>query len=275
MKFSDEEFRKNYINTNNGHKQKWVGMDSFNRFEKHKTVFPDNFSIKHYSENPIEYSLNNDFFRTPDDFNSNDIGNIYLGCSHTFGTGLYLEDIWAYKLNNIIGGKFWNLGVGGTGFMTAYRVFMHYIDKLQASNVFMYVQYPFRYEVYQDDRWQRLAGFTFGDNLMDPFSPLAKFLLNHRTAFIISTMVLKSITYECDKRGIDFYFHNLAPGRAISNEELSENKQRCGRDLIHMPTFYHDNLCETFLEMYKSKKVYKSQEKDVDIFGGTRKKHYI
>lgn len=275
MKFSDEIFSNNYFNTNKGHKQKWFGKDSFDRFEKHKTIFPDNFSIKHYSENPIEYSFNNDFFRTPDDFNSNDIGNIYLGCSHTFGSGLYLEDIWAYKLNNIIGGKFWNLGVAGSGFMTAFRLFMYYIDKLQVSNVFMYVRYPFRYEVYQDNRWQKLNLSLFSDNSRGPADPLAKFLVNHRTAFMVSSMVLKSITYECDKRGIDFYFYNLVPGKEISHEELSKNKQRSARDFMHMPTFYHDNLCETFLEMYKSKKVYKTQEKDIDIFGGTNKKYYI
>jgi len=275
MKFSDQEFGKNYLNPKKGHKQLWVGMDTLKRFEKNKTKHPDNFSIKHYTEHPIVYSVNNDFYRTPDDFNSNELGNMYLGCSHTFGSGLYLEDIWAYKLNSIIGGKFWNLGIGGTGFITAYRVFMHYIEKLQVSNVFMFVQYTFRYEGFMDNRWQRLAGFSFGEGLLDLSSPLAKFLLNHRTAFLISTMVLKSISYECDKRGINFYFYNKAPGGKITIEEMSENKQRCGRDLIHMPTLYHDKLCDTFYEMYKSKKVFKTQEKDLDIFAGTPKKQYI
>ena len=116
MKFSDQEFGKNYLNPKKGHKQLWVGMDTLKRFEKNKTKHPDNFSIKHYTEHPIVYSVNNDFYRTPDDFNSNELGNMYLGCSHTFGTGLYLEDIWAYKLNSIIGGKFWNLGIFGVSF---------------------------------------------------------------------------------------------------------------------------------------------------------------
>ena len=275
MKFSDEEFRKNYLNPKLGHKHLWSGRDNLTRFEKNKIKYPDNFSIKHYTEHPIVYSVNNDFYRTPDDFNSNEVGNMYLGCSHTFGIGLYLEDIWAYKLNNIIGGKFWNLGIGGTGFITAYRVFMHYIEKLQVSNVFMYVPHPFRYEVFLDNKWERLGGWMFGENKMDPFSPLAKFLLNHRTAFLISTMVLKSISYECEKRGIDFYFYNLPPAEPKTTEELSHNKQRTARDLIHMPVVYHDKLCDTFYEMYKSKKVYKKQEKDVEIFGDTKKIHYI
>ena len=72
----------------------------------------NNFSIKYYIENPIKYKLNNFGFRTPDDFNSEDEGNVFLGCSHTFGIGHHLENVWSYKLNQIIGGKFWNLGIG-------------------------------------------------------------------------------------------------------------------------------------------------------------------
>lgn len=276
MNFSDQEFGLNNIDRKKGHTQNWTGADHFKRFYSNKVLRPNNFSIKHYSENPIKYNFNNEFYRTPDDFNSESTGNMYLGCSHTFGTGLYLEDTWSYKLNSFVGGKFWNLGVEGSGFSTAYRVFMHYIEKLKVTNVFMYAPYPFRSEFYDKPKWKRLATNKKG---LDANSALGKVVLNFHTAFITSTMVLKSIDYECEKRGIDFYFYNVEgnfiPGRDISHEVLSKNKQRCARDLIHFPTFYHDTLCETFLDMYKLKKVFKTQEKNINLFGETKEKFYI
>ena len=94
-------------------------------------------------ENPIEYKLNNEKFRTPDDFNLIDEGNVYLGCSHTFGIGLHLENVWSYKLNQKIGGKFWNLSVAGTGVVSHYRILKGYYKELKIKNIFHFApKYP-------------------------------------------------------------------------------------------------------------------------------------
>ena len=41
--------------------------------------FPNSESTKHYQDNPIEYKFNNNGFRTPDDFNSEDEGQYIFG----------------------------------------------------------------------------------------------------------------------------------------------------------------------------------------------------
>ena len=87
----------------------WFGTDFKELFEKNYKKYPNDESLKYYQENPIEYISNNYGFRTTDDFNDTDEGNVFLGCSFTFGLGLHLEDTWAYKVNKTIGGKFWNL----------------------------------------------------------------------------------------------------------------------------------------------------------------------
>ena len=59
---------------------------------KFKSEIASQKAKKMNSNISIEYKLNNEGFRTPDDFNSMDEGNIFLGCSHTFGVGLPIEN---------------------------------------------------------------------------------------------------------------------------------------------------------------------------------------
>ena len=108
----------------------WIPSDDKDRFFNQLKITPEDPNLLYYKNNPIEYKFNNCGFRTPDDFNTIDEGNIFLGCSHTFGIGHHLENTWSYKLNQIIGGKFWNLSIGGTGVMTAYRLLKGYILSL-------------------------------------------------------------------------------------------------------------------------------------------------
>jgi len=113
--------------------------------------FPNSKSTKHYQDNPIEYKFNNNGFRTPDDFNSEDEGNIFLGCSHTLGQSHHLENTWSYKLSKEIGGKFWNLSQGGGGIQTDFRLLYHYIKELKVNNVFHYYCCRSRFEYITKD----------------------------------------------------------------------------------------------------------------------------
>ena len=132
----------------------FIETDSLEQWEKTLKKYPDNPSVQYYLNNPIEYKLNNRGFRTPDNFNSKDIGNVFLGCSHTFGIGHHLENTWSYKLNNIIGGKFWNLSVGGTGVTSHFRLLLGYYKELNIKNIFHFApKYP-RYEFIENGRPQ-------------------------------------------------------------------------------------------------------------------------
>jgi|TARA_Y100000034_G_scaffold40915_1_gene50354 hypothetical protein len=128
----------------------WVGMDDKELFVKNCKEYPNSKSLKYYKENPIEYSFNNYGFRTPDDFNEEDEGNVFLGCSHTMGVGHHLKNTWAYKVNKEVGGKFWNLSQGGCGIQTDYRLLLGWKDTLKIKNIFHYtVPWP-RYEFFND-----------------------------------------------------------------------------------------------------------------------------
>ena len=101
------------------------------------------------SKNPINYKLNNYGFRTNDNLEKKE-GNVFLGCSFTFGEGHHLENTWSYKLHKKIGGglKFWNLSMGGTGIDFAFRMLYSYKNLIDVKNVFLFIPFPLSDIVY-------------------------------------------------------------------------------------------------------------------------------
>ena len=103
----------------------FIPMDTAERFKTNCLENENNLSLYYYKINPIEYKLNNCGFRTNDDFDLENEGNIFLGCSHSFGIGHHLENIWSYKLSKVIGDKFWNLSLPGTGVTSHFRILLY------------------------------------------------------------------------------------------------------------------------------------------------------
>lgn len=122
---------------------------------------PDDIDLLHYKKNPIVYSTNNYKFRTPVDFEQGMDGNIFLGCSHTFGIGHYLENTWSYIVNEKVGGNFLNLSVAGTGIGTASRLLHAFKDILKPNNVFLFFPHPYRFEFYDPvcEKWMTHAPY--------------------------------------------------------------------------------------------------------------------
>ena len=139
------EYKDSYYPVNRS--DTWTDWDNEARFNRNLP----NESLEYYKKNPIEYNYNNFGFRTPDDFNDTDEGNVFLGCSHTMGVGHHLENTWSYKVNKKVGGKFWNLSQGGCGIQTDYRLLLAWKDTLKIKNIFHYtVPWP-RYEFFTED----------------------------------------------------------------------------------------------------------------------------
>lgn len=277
MKYSDKEFGLSYYSRDRrkGNLIKWIETDSREAFIKNTKLYPDNPSIKYYLENPITYNLNDYGFRTPDNFDSKHSGNIFLGCSHTFGTGHYLENTWSYKLNREIGGKFWNLSAGGSSYMYAFRIFMHYIDKLKADNVFFFGPHKTRYEYYDKGEWNFIIPSSMTE--LNPEYSITKTVMSDHTAFSISNMVLKSIAYECNKRNINFYYLKNFPRieKKLTPNSSSDKELIEARDLIHKSVSDQHSLFERFLYLYQSKKTFKKMEKTLELFASSKKKSYI
>lgn len=132
------------------------GGDNEKQFEeKYKTIVDmgdDTFThdMEHYKNNPIEYKLNNYGFRC-DDFDNDEPGNLFIGCSHTKGIGHYLEAGWAHMVNEHIGGRYYNISFGGASAGSGFRLFNWVKDKINIKNVFVFFPHAYRTEFVNTD----------------------------------------------------------------------------------------------------------------------------
>ena len=233
----------------------WIPMDTEELFEINLNNNPLDKSLNYYLQNPIEYKLNNYGFRTPDDFNSEDEGNVFLGCSYTFGIGHHLENVWSYKVNKHVGGKFWNLGIGGTGVMTHYRLLKEFYKKLKIKNIFHYAPVYCRYEFFFNDK---LVSFSAGDISED-----GKIIINKNPPVNMGNFLTDSLINECQIESIynthidaiKWLSHEIGCDYYLVNRSnfLGDEKSLKARDLQHNSVNKETELSEDFIKMYNKK----------------------
>jgi hypothetical protein len=224
-----------------------VGMDNINHLYKNLDKYPNNFSLKYHQQNPIEYRINNEGFRTNDDFNSEDVGNVFLGCSHTFGVGLHLENTWGYKLNDLIGGKFWNLSIPGTGVMTHYRILKGYYKELKIKNIFHFAprMYP-RYEFIVNNKPMEFIIGSTNEEMDNLFGNLInESLLNDDQLELTYNSHIDAIKWLSHEIGANYYSCDMDEVFKIKNDISLE-----ARDMSHFSVCTHDLIFKYFLKMY-------------------------
>lgn len=219
----------------------WCPSDTEKTFLNNLKKYPDNKTLKYYSENPIEYKFNNFGFRTPDDFNDVDEGNVYLGCSYTLGVGLHLEETWSYKLNQKIGGKFWNLSIAGSGIMTSSRLMFAFYKSLNIKNIFHFGPSHFRYEFVNERYLKMINVVDFEENkfFMD-------YLTSEKQNYLIFETHTRAIKQMADEIGANYYFSD------DSEAFLQDPYGNTARDLIHTSGYTQDGIVQHFLDKYEN-----------------------
>jgi len=126
---------------------KWHLTDSQELFDYHYKHFPELFQV--FVDKPIEYSINSDGFRSDFEYtpNKNLEVDVFLGCSHTIGSGHYWENTWPFIVSQYTGNIIVNLGIGGSGIETAFYNLLKYAHYFNVKNIFhfqpVYPRYDF------------------------------------------------------------------------------------------------------------------------------------
>lgn len=230
----------------------WYTMDSKELFESNFKNDPENRHLNYYLENPIEYRFNSYKYRTDDEFSSKDPGNVFLGCSHTFGIGHSIENTWSYIVNKKLGEKFYNLSIPGTGTGTALRNLLYWYDKLNIKRIFHFAPLYPRYEFNVKNRFLTIDHihnkFNTGD-LKHTFADNIHINLHTLTNIL-------AIQAVADKLNVPYYVitdeeaHNRYETK--HNDELPENI--LARDLIHYSNSKQKLFSELFLEKVNTNK---------------------
>jgi hypothetical protein len=241
--------RTSFEYTNSANKiYKWVPGDNeilFNNLLKRE---PNNPNWLYYLKNPIEYKLNNEGFRTPDDFNSTDEGNVFLGCSHTFGIGHHLENTWSYRINKLIGGKFWNLSIGGVGVITSFRLLLGYYNELNIKNIFHFAPFYPRYEFIINGIPTNFLLNLYSSDFDKQFGFLCKdSLFNEDQLKFTYDSYIYAIKGVASEMGINYYHIDWKP---TEQEYINKDDSLQARDFYHFSTKIHDKIFKKFLKMY-------------------------
>lgn len=266
--------RTSLLGTSNG-VLKWYPIDGEQEFIANLKKHPHNTSLQYYLSNPIEYRLNSHKLRTFDELTTEEPGNVFLGCSHTYGIGLHLQDTWAYKVNQFIGGKFWNFGLPGSSLQIAYMLLLHYHGKMKVKNVFVFHPHVHRYAVCAKDnesftKWYNVSTYNLGlSNASKVFGSTGhKNYLSEEYAYINYMSLMSAIKLLCDTYGYSLYANNKYI-HSIDMPDRSEVLE--ARDLTHYSDWHHTVLASEFIEQYNNQIRYTPYDEDLDQYGSMQK----
>ena len=124
-----------------------------------------NFTLEYYLKNPIKYELNEYNLRS-DKFSTKKAGNLFLGCSDTFGIGQHIEHTWPYVLTKLKfpNYKIYNMAVPGSGSDTAFRLLSVLKNECNIKNIFHWLPFRNRFEIYlgNDSKSTKIKNIQIG-----------------------------------------------------------------------------------------------------------------
>lgn len=178
-----------------------------------------NYECCSYDLNDYGYRAGHDYEPILDDEDK----IICIGCSFTFGIGLYEQETWPYKLSKLVGSNFMNLGFPGGSIRYVLWQLYNVIDKIPNKNIFVLIP-P--------------LGRTF--NLTDSHF----FCENNKMEVNESYFEYYLIKNFCEKNNIIHFDHSFFGERENSIIELG-----FARDVSHYGEQYQNAVANKFYEM--------------------------
>lgn len=224
-----------------GHTRYWTQPDSEQHFARNMED-PESRAtlVKLGWDQPgcITYRYNSHGFRD-EEFDDRPCG-LAFGCSITEGVGIDQASTWPARLTHLMGIHVWNLGVGGTGMDTVYRLFDHYINLLRPRFVAVACPPWVRFEYVLSDQEIRTVSPQFNQT-NEPLDAYFKQYfsndLNSATNFHKNLRLLRLAAAE---RGLPF-----AWGYAMTD---------CmARDLRHPGRNWQDNFAQSMARQLQAK----------------------
>lgn len=190
----------------------------------------------------ITYQLNTQGFRCQE-FDDRPAG-LAIGCSHTMGIGNRVQETWPAILGEMLNVHIWNLGVGGSGLDTQFRLLDFYAKLLRPKFVVHGVPSKTRSEIFARDRWYHVMIENY---YFDKWAPYwQEYFLNDVNSDTNTKRNFMAIRWVCQQLDIPYYAlwvdFQLDPEKDIGT----------ARDLMHYgpkrQTFYARSMCDLMRE---------------------------
>jgi hypothetical protein len=181
----------------------------------------------------FQYSYNSHGFRTPEFNNKPCI--IALGCSHTEGVGVAVKDTWPSVLEHLSGNTVYNLGVGGCGIDTVYRLLKYYASNLNTIAICIHVPPSVRFEI-KSNTWETYSIYDTDQNNF-----MKTWFLHDENSKLHQEKAVAAIRWFCSENDLP-----LAVTYCNDDQYIDKSVQNnLGRDLLHHGSGYHINIGRT------------------------------
>lgn len=217
----------------------------------------------YYPYKPIDYYTNEQGFRDPRDLSLEKPGEgfIAIGCSNTYGDGLFREQTYAYKLEQMLNAPVYNLGLPGRGHEAMFRILSYYIPKLQPKAVFLQKTSTYRRELFSSDNGSIVVYEPIGNWTVDPDNPdnnkdeidMKLRMLSEHDAYFASKRALHGINSLCHTHNAELYILDawqLMVNKRFKTQGLGLD---IARDLKHPGQEFNTRLAKQFHVAYNNK----------------------
>ena len=218
----------------------WVLPDSKEQFLKNKEDKKQAKKLRKagWTATNVKYKYNTHGFRGDELEYSSDKSILFLGCSHTFGTGINHEDTMAYLVSKSLGYKCYNLSLIGGSINLLFSYAYHWIPKLKPDIVVLMQPHELRIGWYDglkcpDAKAESDIGSWINlspNNVKTLFQNALEFYMSWSSRTINTTLNMESNTLAIKQ----LCYENNAKCYTFSSEELfKSNKVDDARDLLH------------------------------------------
>lgn len=222
----------------------WIPSDTQERFKKNLKKYPKKIKDLGWTEDNIHYRFDKFGFRNDDNFRKNQVYNLVLGCSHTFGIGVRSEHIWFNYLKTKFVEPFYNASIPGGSIGGCVRSLIGLQQEgLNIKRVFILIPDRTRNEVFREDldKWETVSWWT------DHPKDLTGHLLAENTLRMFhqtNHLAIKQLCYQSNIELVDILVDN--------EDDVDQKIHNDGkaRDLEHMGIDAHNWLGEKFYNEY-------------------------
>ena len=218
----------------------WSGTDSYESFKRNPR--------EGYSETSITYTYNSYGYREEEFFQNQRPNILCMGCSHTMGVGLRLEDVWVSQIKkkfpeyNVI-----NLGSGGASADTVVRTLVNVIDLFLPEVVFILWPVVTRFEIYTTHLVERHGPWSFNTHDYRIIEDVNMYNLFCKNKLIVNLLAdknkFKLVELEADKFPSPDFYQLLVVARARDDHWGPAAQQEIVRRF--MSQYNGIDLCKT------------------------------
>jgi hypothetical protein len=199
-------------------------------------VLKDHPNVAVERSKTYSYKYNNHGFRCDEFTTKSELPIVFLGCSHTSGVGLEIQDVWSSvlleKIKNYTGKTipFWNLAIPGSSIDRQATVLEKYIHKLNPKLIFFSIPSMFRRHIVLEDhvidyRPTRMDLHTdeYGDRIIRNLSKAEYVLLDEKYAAFESYKNLRLINTLAILKNSKIYYHTGVENQTDNWYERPQN----------------------------------------------------